>query len=246
MRQTQALITTLKKALKAHGLTYRHVAEALNLSEASVKRLFSQPGLSLARLDQVCQLMDMEITDLVEMMEAGRGQLSELTEEQERELVSDVQLLLVAFLAVNGWRFEEILQYYEIAKTDLVHCLARLDRLKLIELLPNNRIKLLISANFAWRRNGPIQRFFTEHMQEEFFKSRFAAPGETFRFFSGMLSSSSTEILLQKLEQLASEFNELNRYDKRLPLMQRSAYSLVLAMRPWRPSAFDRFRRRGD
>ena len=244
MRQTETLITTLKKALKGHGLTYRHVANALNLSEASVKRLFSQPGLSLARLDQVCQLMDMEITDLVEMMEAERGRLSELAEEQERELVSDVKLLLVAFLVVNGWRFEEILRYYEIAETDLIRCLARLDRLKLIELLPKNRIKLLISANFAWRKDGPIQRFFTEHMQEEFFKSRFAAHGESFRFFSGMLSPSSTEVLLQKLEQLASEFTELNRYDKRLPLAQRSAYSMVLAMRSWRPSAFDRFRRK--
>ncbi|MFQ6023820.1 MAG: helix-turn-helix domain-containing protein [Acidiferrobacterales bacterium] len=246
MQQTQALVDTLKKALKAHGLSYRHVAQALDLSEASVKRLFAEQGFSLARLDQVCQLMDMEITDLVAMMEAERGQISELTEAQEKELVSDIKLLLVAFLVENGWTFNEILGHYELSEPELIRHLARLDRLKVIELLPKNRIKLVISPNFAWRKNGPIQQFFAEHMQEEFFKSRFDALGEAFWFLPGMLSRSSNEVLLKKLEHLASEFNELNRYDKRLPLPQRFGCSMLLAIRPWRLRAFHQFRRAKD
>mgnify|MGYP003333062918 CR=1 FL=1 len=244
MAQTDALIATLKKALKLHGLTYRDVAQALDLSEASVKRLFAQSGFSLARLDQVCRLMGMEISELVEMMEHARGRISELTERQEEELVSDSKLLLAAFLVVNGLTFGEILEYYTFSESELIRCLARLDRLRLIELLPKNRIKLLISANFAWRRNGPIQKFFTAHMREEFFKSRFDADGEAFLFFSGMLSRSSNEVLLKKLEQLATEFDDLNRHDKRLPVTQRFGYSMVLAMRPWRPAVFERLQRK--
>jgi DNA-binding Xre family transcriptional regulator len=71
MAQTQQLIETLKKALKAHGKTYQDVAQHLELSEASVKRLFSEKSFSLQRLDQTCQMMDMEITDLVQMMNDG-------------------------------------------------------------------------------------------------------------------------------------------------------------------------------
>ena len=198
----------------------------------------------LARLDQVCRLMGMEISELVEMMEHARGRISELTERQEEELVSDSKLLLAAFLVVNGLTFGEILEYYTLSESELIRCLARLDRLRLIELLPKNRIKLLISANFAWRRNGPIQKFFTAHMREEFFKSRFDADGEAFLFFSGMLSRSSNEVLLKKLEQLATEFDDLNRHDKRLPVTQRFGYSMVLAMRPWRPAVFERLQRK--
>lgn len=40
MTQTVELLNTLKKCLKAKGLNYRDLAEALNLSEASIKRLF--------------------------------------------------------------------------------------------------------------------------------------------------------------------------------------------------------------
>ena len=246
MAQTEAVIATLKKALKLHDLTYRQVAKALELSEASVKRLFAQRDFSLARLDQVCRLMGMEISDLVEMMEIERGRISELTERQEQELVSDTKLLLVSFLVVNGLTFREILNYYALSESELIRCLVRLDRLKLIELLPKNRIKLLISANFAWRKNGPIQKFFTAHMREEFFKSRFDAQGEAFLFFSGMLSRSSNEVLLKKLEHLASEFDDLNRHDKRLPITQRYGCSMVLAMRPWRPAVFERFHQKKD
>ena len=49
MSQTSSLIETLKKYLKARGITYRMLAEEMGLSEASVKRLFSKHGFSLQR-----------------------------------------------------------------------------------------------------------------------------------------------------------------------------------------------------
>jgi len=246
MAQTEALVATLKTALKLRGLTYRNVAKALGLSEASVKRLFAQSGFSLARLDTLCSLMGIEITDLVEMMEVGRSRISELTQRQEQELVSDTELLLVAFLMVNSWTFHEILDYYTLPESEVIRCLARLDRLKLIELLPKNHIKLLILPNFAWRKNGPIEEFFNTHMREDFLKSRFDAEGEGFLFISGMLSRSSNEVLRKKFEQLAAEFDDLNRQDRRLPIAQRFGSSMILAMRPWRPAVFERFLRKKD
>ena len=42
MAQTTSIIKVLKRTLKAHEKRYSDVAEALNLSEASVKRLFSE------------------------------------------------------------------------------------------------------------------------------------------------------------------------------------------------------------
>ncbi len=243
MAQTHALIATLKKSLKAHGMTYRTVADGLGLSEASVKRLFADESFSLERLEQICQLLDMEIADLVKKMEADQQRLVELSEEQESELISDTKLLLVAFLVVNGWTYEEILQQHQIADTELIRYLARLDRLKVIDLLPKNRIKLRIAPNFSWRRRGPIQRFFTAHLQEEFLKSHFTNKGESFTFLSGMLTSGSAEQLRKKLQQLAQEFHNLNQHDLGEPITQREGYSLLLACRPWRPDVFNDLRK---
>lgn len=243
MPQTHALIATLKKALKASELTYRDVAAGLELSEASVKRLFAAESFTLERLEQICHLMGIEITDLVKQMDAEQQRIQELSEEQERELVSDLRLLLVAFLVVNGWHFEEILQRHQLSDTELIQNLAKLDRIKLIELQPKNRIKLLIAPNFSWRRNGPIQQFFTANLQEDFLKSKFSDKGANFQFLSGMLTAASIEQLRKKTQQLSQEFHTLNLQDRSAPLTEREAYTVMLACRPWKASVFQPLRK---
>lgn len=243
MPQTQMLITTLKKTLKAQGLTYRDVATALGLSEASVKRLFAEQNFSLQRLESICQLAGMEISDLVREMEKSRQQVDELTDIQEQELVSDVRLLLIAFLVVNGWGFDDIVQHYRISEAEAIRYLARLDRIKLLDLLPHNRIKLRISAHFAWRRNGPIQQFFTAHLQDDFLKSKFDEHNESFQFLSGMLTQTCVNQLRQHLQQLAQEFHQYNLQERDKALEERHGYSLFLAFRPWRPDVFEKYRR---
>ena len=243
MAQATPLVTTLKSLLKSRSLTYRHVGQALGLSEASIKRLFAEQNFSLQRLDQICQLLEIEISDLVKQMEINQQQLSELSEQQEQELVADIKLLLVAFVVINGWKFEDIITLYQLSETDTIQYLARLDRIKMIDLLPNNRFRLRISPKFAWRPNGPIQKFFTEHLQEDFLKSRFDNIEEAFQFSSGMLSKASCDQFNRRIKQLVQDFHVLNEQDRSLPLTERFSYSLFLAFRPWRPDVFEKLRR---
>ncbi len=84
MAQTSAIVSELKRQLRSHGLTYQDVADALDLSEASVKRLFSEKQFSLKRLDQICTLMGMEISDLVRKL-APEPRVEQLSLEQEHE-----------------------------------------------------------------------------------------------------------------------------------------------------------------
>ena len=139
----------MKGALKERGITYQQVAEALELSEASVKRLFSERQFSLQRLDQICALLGLEITDLVRRLDQAQ-RIDALTTEQEQELVGDDRLLLVAICALNRWSLAQMLRTYQLSEVEAVGRLARLDRMGLIELLPGNRIKPLISHDFRW------------------------------------------------------------------------------------------------
>lgn len=146
MPQTEQLIDTLKRSLKAHRKTYRDVALALDLSEASVKRLFSEKNLSLQRLDQICGLLEIEISDLVQSMNERSHSLTRLTQEQEKEIAGDLHLLLVTVCVLNRWTMSEIMQAFTLTEPECIRCLARLDRLKLIDLLPGNRVKLRVSS----------------------------------------------------------------------------------------------------
>lgn len=243
MPQTLQLIDTLKHALKAQKKTYADVARVLGLSEASVKRLFAEKSLSLLRLEQVCQLLGMEISDLVQLMSQRTRRISQLTREQEQEIAGDRVLLLVTVCALNRWTIDDILARFNIREVEAIRCLARLDRLKIIELLPGNRIKLLISPNFNWLENGPIQQLFRSRLQDDFFNSRFDRQAERLLVVNGMLSRRSNAVLQKKLDRLAREFDELNDDDAGLPLEQREGVTMVMAMSDWRFGLFADLRR---
>lgn len=246
MAQTARLVETLKRSLKAKGITYAAIAQQLDLSESSVKRLFAEQSFSLDRLEQICQLAELEISDLVQLMLEESRHIEMLSEDQEREIAKDVKLLLVAICVLNRWTYEDLLEHYKLTPTECLRLLAKLDRLKIIELSPKNRIRVVVSKNFKWRPHGPIQQFFRSTVQPDFFDSEFQQAGENLIFRSGMLSKGSHAIFTKKLERLATEFAELHDTDVGLPLAERFGTSVVLAIRAWEFGPFKTLRRNPD
>ena len=246
MTQTPALINTLKQQLKARGKTYAHVASHLGMSEASIKRLFIEQSFSLQRLELVCQMINLQLSELMTLMEKEQPQLQKLSTEQEQQLVDDALLLMIAIHVMNGNSFDQLCSEIAISKTDCIQKLALLDRLRIIELLPNNRIKLLIAPNFRWQRNGPIQGFFQQHVEHDFFRSPFTAHDENLLVLNGELCELSQQEIQRKMDKLAQEFNALAQQDQKLPTSQRKNITVVLAARAWQLALFDRYRRKSS
>ena len=246
MSQIRPLVDTLTQELRKQRITYKQVSESLELSETSVKRLFSEGAFSIKRLEKVCELLHLDISDLIHMMEKNIELTTQLNLEQEKELVSDTKLLLMALLLVNKLQFADILRVYDITEPEGIRLLARLDRMKMIELQPGNRVKLMISRNFEWLPDGPIQQFFESKVQLEFLDSSFNGPGEFRVFASGMISRTANAELIKKLQHLAKEMNDMNADSESLPLNRRFGTSLMMAIRPWEITAFQDIRRAED
>jgi AcrR family transcriptional regulator len=244
MATSAGLVDVLKRELRTRGITYAQVAQKLDLSVASVKRMFSRKDFSLKRLDQVCQLAGSEFSDLARALYQEESEISHLTPEQEKEIVANRKLFLVAVCVLNHVGFDQILSIYNVSKAECVQLLARLDHLGFIQLQPNNRIKLLVSRNFSWLPDGPIQRFFNQQAHTEYFRSRFDRPDEFMVVVNGMLSRGSSAAVVTRLKRAAREFSELHNEDARLPLNERSAMSLLVAIRHWELAAFAELRRR--
>ncbi|MDI3325041.1 helix-turn-helix transcriptional regulator [Pontibacterium granulatum] len=243
MLQTSALVDTLKQQLKASGKTYADIATDLDLSEASVKRLFSERNFTLQRLEIICDAIGISFFQLVEKMSHQQQSLTQLTLEQEREVANDVILLLIAVSVINGFCFEDLVSQYKINETECIQKLAQLDRLKLIELLPGNRIRLLVSPNFNWLANGPIQKFFQEKVEQDFFSSRFDKQNEKLLVLNAVLSPNANAELQRKMQTLAHDFNTIMKRDAQLPLSERKGTTMVLALRQWQYSLFKNLRK---
>ena len=239
------LVDLLKRHLKARGITYAQVAARLGLSEASVKRMFSRKDFTLERLEEVCHVAGIAFADLAREFTHEPTGVTHLTVEQEREIVSDPKLMLIAICAVGNWTLEQIVATYDITKVECIKYLARLDRHKIIELMPDNRIRPLINRTFAWLPNGPIQRYFRASIEAEYLSSSFKRSDEVFIFVNGQLSAKSNSALIARMREVAAEFAEMHRQDLALPLAQRRGSSMLLAIRPWEPRAFRVLHRAG-
>jgi len=241
MSETTALITALKRSLKEYGVTYAEIAKPLELSEASVKRLFAEEHFSLKRVEIICRYLGISFSELIKKAESDQAYVSELTSAQELELVSDVRLVLVMQLVFSDWKYDDILRVFTLTEPELIGRLTKLDKLGLIELLPNNRFRLLTAKNFKWRKDGPVQRYFRKNVQEEFFQSDFAQTGEEMRFMTGMLSAHAYSEFQKKLNSFARDFDQLCKEDSINKLTDRLGYGVVLAIRPWKLSFVKEF-----
>jgi DNA-binding Xre family transcriptional regulator len=236
------LFEGLKMHLKARGMTYADVARALKLSEATVKRIFAQKNCTLDRLDAICQLVQVDVAELARGMPRETRLINRLSFEQEEELMSEQGLLLVAVSALHQMRLEEMVETYRLDEAQCVRLLLRLERIGILELHENNRIRLRIARTFSWIPDGPIMRYVRSQLPD-FFDYPFQQPGELMRMVSLRLSREAQIALLQQAEQIAREYSEQHNADARLPLAQRQPVSVLLAVRPWEPELFKKLRR---
>ena len=237
------LVDTLKRLLKARGITYGELATRIDMSEASVKRMFSQKNFTLQRLDQILSASGIEFDEL-SAAQGAPSLISQLTLAQEREIIGDPRLLVVAVSAMNHIGFEDIVKFYDMSEVEVTKYLLRLDKIGFLELLPNNRVKLLIARTFGWIPNGPIQSYFRHEAAADYLDSRFDGPDEELRLVNVMLSKQSASALLDRLKQVAAEFAQQHQHETRLPIEQRHAISFIVAARPWVPRAFQSLQRK--
>jgi transcriptional regulator with XRE-family HTH domain len=243
MSEVSQLLTTIKRQLKLQGKTYRDVASALQLSEASVKRLLTSDTLGVDRLVEISNMLGFTLAELAQEAAVTETRLRTLTATQEKELVSDTRLLLVAVCALNHWTLQDMLAVYKLSEAECLQKLLHLDRLHLIALMPGNRIRLNVARDFDWLPEGPIRRYFRTEGLNDFLDSGFDRPEQSLAFTHGMLTESALARMQAELRQLRARFAELHQESLASPLPKRRGSGLLLALREWEPAAFTALRR---
>lgn len=242
MAEQALIVAELKHALREHQLTYTDVARKLQLSVATVKRLFSTGDFSLERVDGICELMGITLREILERGQERATPVNQLTLTQEQEIVSDPRLFFVTWLVLNRTPFDEIVRHYRFTDRELLRYFIKLDRLKVIELQPGNRVRLLVSRRFSWRAGGPVQKYIHQKMLREFFSGHFAGANEEFFFHGGAISEETLGQVKKVLRNASRECIEIIESD-RGPWESRHSTAFVLAVRPWKYSEFTQFNR---
>jgi Cro/C1-type HTH DNA-binding domain len=238
MSSSADLIAALKAELKAARMTYADLAPKLGLAESSVKRMFAKGDMPLTRIDEVLRALNMDFAELARRIADAQPARRELTLEQERAVVADRKLLLMAISVLSQWTFEQIVASYRFSEAEAVKYLAQLDRLGVIDLKPMNRYRLKVGKTFRWRAHGPVMRYFREHVAADYFAGGFDGAGEMLMLVHGQIGLSLAALFNERLARVAQDFAQQHLADQKLPADQKQAYTLVIGMRSWLFAAF--------
>jgi len=228
------IIDALRLHLKARNITYKELAHAIGLSEVSVKRLFTGGDCGLDRLEQICQYLHLEFSDLFKTTPRKRKLIRHLSLAQEKEFAQDPKLLMAAVCALTHWPVADIHKHLQLTRSQVQVLLKRLDDMGFLEVQASDRYRLLVASSFSWISGGPIMQM-VQSVSDDFFSDGFDGAGEILRIMNMRVSRQAQEQLKARLEQIALEYEDQARADSHLPLEERPPLSVCIAVRTWVP-----------
>ena len=243
MSTTADLVIALKQELKSAHMTYADLAAAMGMAQSSVKRMLSKGDLSLSRIDAICRALKLDFADLARRVADAQPLLAALTPAQERSVVADKKLLLVAICVLSQWTLEQMVARYRLSEAEGIKYLAQLDRIGIIELRPLNRYRLKLAKTFRWQPHGAVMGYFRDNALLDYFSGGFDAAGEGLLLVHGSVSRSLAPAFMERMQRVAQDFAQAHQADQKLPEKDREGYTLLLGMRMWEFKAFAALRR---
>ena len=243
MSTTADLVLALKKELKSAQMTYADLAAALGMAESSVKRMLAKGDMPLSRIDAICRALKLDFADLARRVADAQPLLAQLTQDQEKAVVADKKLLLVAICVLSQWTLEQITAAYRLTEAQCVGYLVKLDRIGIIELRPLNRYRLKLAKTFRWRPHGAVMDYFRENALLDYFSGGFNGNSEGLLLVHGSISRSVAPSFMERMQRVAQDFAQQHLADQKVNDKDREGYTLLLAMRSWEFEAFTALRR---
>ncbi|WP_157221153.1 helix-turn-helix domain-containing protein [Flavisphingomonas formosensis] len=230
--QSKLLKNVLKQQIRNRGLRYQDIAEHLGISVMTVKRYLNSDRVPIEALEEIGSCLGLSLIELAEIAKAndGRNKL-DLEFQQESALASDHGLALLRLLLYSGMTVEEIIAEYGVDEPTLIQLLTHLDRLKLIELLPGNRVRIRGSRHIEWKAGGPMRYEIENDIRNHFVKMDFANTEEFFGYETARLSESSILQIEDQMRQLVRNVRILHQIDQTLRSDQKQWYTVLVCKR---------------
>jgi hypothetical protein len=160
MRSTSeksALFSAFKSILKERKLTYKDLAKRTHSSESSIKRIFSIEECSLTRLTDLLASVDITLSELMEYASQRKVDIASFSPEVEEFFAKHLDCFFIYRKLFHHRSVEEVRRRQKLSAAQMSKYLRKLDDLKIIKWLPNDRIQFLLPEFLKFRDDGPLK-----------------------------------------------------------------------------------------
>lgn len=213
------LCQTLKLELKKQEITYKTLAIKLGVSEVSIKRLMSNGQFSLKRLSDICEILNLRLSEVIAKAETINT-LTKLKKEQERYLSQNPEAFrIVLGLLSQSSSFEEIKEASKTGVRKLRTLMQELEKQNIIEILPNGKYQCLIRGSIQWKDHPLLMETYFLPLMDYIYqmgKQRYRADKDhsLFRPFSLRLTQKQSDQLIKEVNGVLQKYAEI-AHDKK-------------------------------
>lgn len=145
------ILQELKRLLKQAKAPYKDLASALRVSESGLKKIMNAKDCSVSRLEQICEFLGVSLADVIRDLEDQNLRGVSFTPEQEKYFTDHRDgFLLYWFLVYERRSVDESRVLLKLSEKDAWKILNRLDKLELLELLPENKLRIPHPQGISW------------------------------------------------------------------------------------------------
>jgi transcriptional regulator with XRE-family HTH domain len=232
-KQRSGLFASLKQVLKAQGIRYKDLAEKMNTSEPTIKRLFSEQDCKLSRLMEICEVLGISFTELVDLATKQPVMPSVLSLETEQVLASRSGLMSFFMLLISDFDVESIIEHNQLSQQDGYLYLRELEKLELIRLRADGSYYFTVNRPILWRLDGPLHSTLVKVNQGFIKESISQNDKEKYPFYSAsrLLSPNSIKQLNRDVDNLYQSFQKQALLDQMFyPREELSPYKMILTL----------------
>ena len=204
---SRSLMTILKRRAIARGLTQEALARQLNVSLPTVKRWLAGRAVTLETMRAIADAVGISLAEIASSMEETQKPLFQYSLEQEKHLAENPDCLAFFDHLIRGFSPVKIQKKFGLSTSMMEKYLGKLDKLKLIQWQPKNRVRLLCLGEPQWRKDGPLVRAFKTAVVATFMEQK----SELFeKFFLHDYLPEDEEKIKRILQELAEESKHAN------------------------------------
>ncbi|SMF19057.1 helix-turn-helix domain-containing protein [Pseudobacteriovorax antillogorgiicola] len=211
------IASCLRDILKERGITYRALADMLQVSEGSIKHFFRKKDGNVGEISRICEVLDFSFFDLVLRAKEHRAPGSQLSPAQESFLIANPHHFdFLDELIMNKGKVAEIQAKYQLTDASVRRYINDLEEASFLEVHPN-RIKLLLKSPISYSEGSSMPKFVAKRCATRVTQFLFSDENDLYRkryvTRTAMLSQETGNLIIAKLMDIGKEIDEKKRHE---------------------------------
>jgi transcriptional regulator with XRE-family HTH domain len=207
--RSEKVLEIFKKELKNKKLKYEDLAVKLGMSLSGLKKSLASRDLSLARLQAICDVLDLSLVQVLTMADDSKVQDVYLTAEQESLLLRNPEVFHLYWkLRFEGMQLHQYIQNAKATREEVRNRLRKLEKVGLVKIDARGELEFSDRGMIRWNNYGPLVEHLNRKWSSELIDSILAKKDPAI-----LLNLALLQLSEESYTQMKSDLRELlDRY----------------------------------